>query len=161
MKNIILTLGFLVTAAAGCISDLGDPPPASALASLAPGGVMVKMPHQDEATDLVWRQVYGQRGAPPPVFWFTDSALNCSGGTGFIAKDGGCVFGVSYSDHVEIAWGGRLVGSGPNGVTPFAHELGHSADRADGGDGDVGHQGPYFLGGKSSEADLALDAAGY
>ena len=163
-KLTFLGIGFAFILGAGCAPEgmVADVVPGTApgapVAALSPSPST--MPRQDEAIAVVWRQVFGQKGPPPAITWKTGAELDCGGGTAFMDSAGECVWGVTYDDnHSEIAWGGRFLGSGPDGNTPFAHELGHAASLADtDGDLDAAHAGPYFRGAYGGHVNMADDA---
>lgn len=66
-------------------------------------GTTTPKPHQAEALDLVWRQVYGQDDGPPEVEWhhaadlFGDTAGFTLAGWKVVVADGGYDGGFEYS----------------------------------------------------------------
>lgn len=109
------TTVLLVLLVVGCGDDwqAGDPTP---------------KPRQDEAVDIVWRQVYGLAGSPPAIRWTDDyvEGRYCGGKT--YADEGGII----------VQWAGSFSES------VFAHELCHARQRVVTGDVDHDHRSACF-----------------
>lgn len=127
---------------------------------------------QDEAMEIVWRQVYGMKGyAPPRIEWMLPHQLDCGNGVAFnvrlqVGIEKGrpvmgdkCVYGIfwPYTHHAQIAWQEGATYS----TTAFAHELYHVALawRRVPDNGDHSQEG-FQEGGEVSKAIEALRAAG-
>lgn len=126
--------------------------------------VMERIPHQDKAEEIVWRQTYGETSPPPPIVWLWPSRLQCgcddpvTGGfcTGFY-RQGKCINGM-YHPHgiAEVA----VLSGYTFSSTTYAHELYHAhLERR--GARDVNHEDPGFRpGGIVDRAVAAMRANG-
>lgn len=131
--------------------------------------------HQEEATQVVWRNTYRESHDPPNVQWRTD--LTCyvdpttGADEGFMGSNtyggpsnGHCDAGLTFTDLdlCEVALyppEPNFVFSGP--ASAFAHELLHMHLYYATGDGDAGHTRPEWQpGGLLDQANAALKAAG-
>lgn len=114
------------------------------------------IPHQDEATTIVWRLTYGDADDDPPdVSWVTQEDLNCGAdSTGRfhafyrddiygVSKGSTCVGGVTWE-----SWRIFCQVALPDGetfsTTAFSHELYHAYLRRRDGDGNSSHSDPGF-----------------
>lgn len=116
-----------------------------------------KIPNQDAAMNIVWRQVYGAVNDDiPSVQWIGQSDLDCAPDKdgrfhGFyrwrwyddVSKSDVCVGGVTWED-----WGPFCQVALPDGDTfshtSFAHELYHAFLHYSQGDGNASHSDPGF-----------------
>jgi hypothetical protein len=116
------------------------------------------VPHQGQATALIWAGYYGDTVSPPPTAWFHQPQLNCyvgAGGNfiGFYRGDNGlfstpvrdaehCVAGVTWQPDyvVEVAYDTDFTFA--SGAWP--HEMWHATLFNRTGDGDPQHLDPGF-----------------
>lgn len=154
MKNILVL--FLALVLSGC---MGCSPPSM-------------IAHQEDATELVWRGVYGvpRDKAPPDIYWIEQADLNCAPDEngvfqGFYRDKASyevnlqCVGGVLWTPswYAQIAHHQPFVFS----ESSFAHELYHAFLSLHGSP-DPTHSGPGWKpGGILEKANEALEASGF
>lgn len=123
-------------------------------------------PCQQQAVDLVWRDVYGRTDRPPDVWWVPAAAQTCgrvvNGARGFPAPvmiDGQLTNGCAGSSAAGAALV-NLVWFGPTWAqTGLAHELEHVAQARDGLPPDWAHtSAPFQSGGAVARANASLAA---
>lgn len=79
-------------------------------------------PSQDEATRLVWFDSYGERSAPPIVYWSEETCPGTDGSKTAVVAYGKCYSGLTFDAwNVAVAWRGSFWQSA------FAHELMHAS----------------------------------
>lgn len=145
IKRLVLILILMF----GCGSEIANPDD------------YFKLNHQEEATTIVWYDVFHATVHPPAIRWVEGGldVLNCSNGRGWIHTYHNnppiCVGGLYLSETnlAEVAWYSGAKFS----TTAFAHELCHSWDyvinRYDGYE----HNPPCFgPGGMVEQADAKL-----
>lgn len=130
------------------------------IAGCAVGEPPAKIPNQDTALEIVWRDVYGQTATPPTILWSMDDC----GWTWPDHTIAYCVYGGSDG------YGGRFYKQEfainvpmptphhPLSQQPFAHELLHAKQWLEGID-DPNHTLPEW-GELLTEANLTLFSVG-
>lgn len=118
----------------------------------APSEPLARKDHQDEATRIVWNEIFHEEGPPPDIEWLEGDILNCGNGRGWMA-DHECYGGMFWFNRwfAQVAWfeGARF------STTAFAHELCHAHNNTLSGDDDGDHNGPCYVPG--GLVDIASD----
>lgn len=133
-----------------------------------------RLPRQDDAENIVWRQTYGELDHDvPQVQWIKQKDLDCAPDQngrfrgfyrwrwyGDVGKSTQCVGGVTWED-----WGPFVQNAMPDGETfstvAFSHELYHAFLHWRDGDGDSDHSDPGFgpaFGHPPGIVDMAVEA---
>jgi hypothetical protein len=124
-------------------------------------GTQERLPKQDEAEAIVWREVFHNHGSPPEVEWVRD--LPCAEGRGFYLGYPGpetmdCVFGVYWNPPYDYA---RVAIDSSFSASSYAHEFYHAHLRYTTGNSEPQHDGPgWKAGGILEQANTALQWAG-
>lgn len=127
-----------------------------------------RIPGQDRAEELVWRDTYGMSEGPPPIEWVTPPALDC-GNRGFwaylnVSAGYTCLWGIYYEivDYARVS-SRTVMTDDPFNIsdTAYAHELYHAVlwHRTGNADPDHLNQG-WQKGGILDLANQALKADG-